>query len=176
MQLTIAFDPTDASDIAEAEALLRSLHGSGSRDELDARRANDADEPPSSIAGDADAADDSRDARPTSTTLKDDDWDYALELLFTVGRKRQGSLAFLKQTLTYAPGHGYTYAEIAADMGLDEAEVKAFRRNLGRALSWIERDELPGMPDLFRSWKEGSIWRYEATAEVRAAAKRRGLI
>jgi hypothetical protein len=172
MHILISIDPSDPSDIDEGEALLRSL-GLGTRNGVDTGGSDGE-----AISSDGSAAPvDGPQPDPTmATTLQDEDWDYALELLFTVGRERLGSLTLFKQALTYEPGHGYTYAEIAADLGLEEAQAKAFRRNLGRALHWIERDELPGMPDIFRSWKDSGAWRYEVIPEVRAAAKRRGLI
>ena len=104
--------------------------------------------------------------------------DRALQVLYEDGTERLGSLWFLEAAVRFPAGQGYTIAEIARALEVDQAEARAYRRNLGRAIESAVRPEVPNVPEFFRDWwdAEAGAYRYEVRPEIRAAAERKGLI
>jgi len=104
--------------------------------------------------------------------------DRALQVLYEDGTERLGSLWFLEAAVRFPPGQGYTIAEIAQALEVDQAEARAYRRNLGRAIESAVRPEVPNVPEFFRDWwdAQAGAYRYEVRPEIRAAAERKGLI
>jgi len=104
--------------------------------------------------------------------------DRALQVLYEDGTERLGSLWFLEAGLRFPEGQGYTIAEIAQALEVDQAEARAYRRNLGRAIESAVRPEVPNVPEFFRDWwdAQAGAYRYEVRPEIRAAAERKGLI
>lgn len=164
MQVLISVDPDSPSDLERATQLVAQL-----RTSLNTVSATTVAAPPKEEDADGGAS-------ATTPSSQADMFDHALAYLYDDGTDRQGSLRFLEEALKYPPGVGYTIPEIAEALGESEAEVKAYRRNLGRALGWIRRNELPAMPDFFDWWVDGGTNHYELIDGVRAAAQRRGLI
>ena len=104
--------------------------------------------------------------------------DRALQVLYEDGTERLGSLWFLEAAVRFPAGQGYTIAEIAKALEVDQAEARAYRRNLGRAIESAVRPEVPNVPEFFRDWwdAQAGAYRYEVRPEIRAAAERKGLI
>ena len=104
--------------------------------------------------------------------------DRALQVLYEDGTERLGSLWFLEAAVRFPAGQGYTIAEIAQALEVDQAEARAYRRNLGRAIESAVRPEVPNVPEFFRDWwdAQAGAYRYEVRPEIRAAAERKGLI
>ena len=104
--------------------------------------------------------------------------DRALQVLYEDGTERLGSLWFLEAAVRFPAGQGYTIAEIAQALAVDQAEARAYRRNLGRAIESAVRPEVPNVPEFFRDWwdAQAGAYRYEVRPEIRAAAERKGLI
>jgi hypothetical protein len=104
--------------------------------------------------------------------------DRALQVLYEDGTERLGSLWFLEAAVRFPAGEGYTIAEIAQALEVEQAEARAYRRNLGRAIESAVRPEVPNVPEFFRDWwdAQAGAYRYEVRPEIRAAAERKGLI
>jgi hypothetical protein len=104
--------------------------------------------------------------------------DRALQVLYEDGTERLGSLWFLEAALRFPAGQGYTIAEIAQTLQVDQPEARAYRRNLGRAIESAVRLQVPDVPEFFRDWwdAQAGAYRYEVRPEIRAAAERKGLV
>lgn len=80
----------------------------------------------------------------------------------------------LLQALRNDPATPFTLVQLADQLGVSEGQIKAYRRNLGRAMRPIV-EAIPGLPDLFESEHDGVVWRYRVHPTFRAAAAGLGL-